>query len=83
MRKSYKKCENFAKIFNEVMRCFKARFLTRCRELVYLLDQNASGDTFKHDFLENLLMKLIFYVANRLFLLISQLFKSFIEFRQF
>ena len=31
MRKSYKKCENFAKILNEALRCIKARFFTKIK----------------------------------------------------
>ena len=36
MRKSYKKCENFAKILNEALRCIKARFLPKLRSFGYL-----------------------------------------------
>jgi hypothetical protein len=36
MRKSYKKCENFAKILNEALRCIKARFLPKLRSAGYL-----------------------------------------------
>jgi hypothetical protein len=39
LRKSYKKCENFAKILNEVMRCFKARFLPKLRSAGFLNKQ--------------------------------------------
>jgi hypothetical protein len=33
IRKSYKKCENFAKILNEAMRCIKVRFLPKLRSV--------------------------------------------------